>query len=131
MSGRDFIIISSVDWGFLWQGPQETATRLARKGIRVLFVENAGVRAPGIRDARRISARPRRWASARRLPGLRSAADDSHILEVAATTNQHRDAQNFRWAEVPDYVNMAWSLSVPPPLCGERFHSPGITSTGN
>src|SRR6266849_533393 len=64
LSGQDFIIISSVEWNFLWQGPQEIAARLARAGNRVLYVENTGVRSPKWEDARRVSQRVNRWASA-------------------------------------------------------------------
>ncbi len=64
LSGRDFIIISSVEWDFLWQGPQEIASRLARAGNRVLYVENTGVRSPRWEDARRVRQRVTRWAGA-------------------------------------------------------------------
>jgi len=40
LSGRDIILISSIDWEFNWQGHQEIATRLADAGNRVLYIEN-------------------------------------------------------------------------------------------
>ncbi|MCA1815490.1 MAG: hypothetical protein LC746_03630 [Acidobacteria bacterium] len=46
MTSRDIILISSLGWDFPWQGHQEIATRLARAGDRVLYVENTGVRTP-------------------------------------------------------------------------------------
>ena len=64
LSGQNFVIISSVEWNFLWQGPHEIATRLARAGNRVLYVENTGVRSPKWEDARRVSQRVTRWSSA-------------------------------------------------------------------
>jgi glycosyltransferase involved in cell wall biosynthesis len=64
LSAQDFIIISSVEWDFLWQGPQEIASRLARAGNRVLYVENTGVRSPRWEDARRVRQRVTRWAGA-------------------------------------------------------------------
>jgi len=71
LSGQDFVIISSVEWNFLWQGPHEIATRLARAGNRVLYVENTGVRSPKWEDARRVSQRVTRWASAAARRGVR------------------------------------------------------------
>jgi glycosyltransferase involved in cell wall biosynthesis len=71
LSDRDFIIISSVEWNFLWQGPQEIASRLARAGNRVLYVENTGVRSPKWEDARRVRQRVTRWARAAARRGVR------------------------------------------------------------
>jgi glycosyltransferase involved in cell wall biosynthesis len=71
LSGQDFIIISSVEWDFLWQGPQEIASRLARAGNRVLYVENTGVRSPRWEDARRVRQRLVRWAGAATRRGVR------------------------------------------------------------
>jgi glycosyltransferase involved in cell wall biosynthesis len=71
LSGQDFIIISSVEWNFLWQGPQEIAARLARAGNRVLYVENTGVRSPTWEDARRVRQRVTRWARAAARRGVR------------------------------------------------------------
>jgi glycosyltransferase involved in cell wall biosynthesis len=57
ITNRDIIIISSIEWNFLWQLPQETATRLAKAGNRVLYIENTGVRTPKLHDAGRVAAR--------------------------------------------------------------------------
>jgi GT2 family glycosyltransferase len=46
IQGRDIVCISSTDWDFNWQGPQELTSRLARRGNRVLLVENTSIRAP-------------------------------------------------------------------------------------
>jgi glycosyltransferase involved in cell wall biosynthesis len=70
ITGQDFIIISSLDWDFLWQGPHEIATRLARAGNRVLYIENTGVRAPKWSDACRIGRRVKSWAQAATSSGL-------------------------------------------------------------
>lgn len=64
ITGRDVVILSTIDWGFLWQGHQEIAVRLAAAGNRVLFVENTGVRAPGLRDASRVATRLKNRARA-------------------------------------------------------------------
>jgi glycosyltransferase involved in cell wall biosynthesis len=60
LSGRSIVLISSIDWGFLWQGHQEIAVRFAAAGARVFFVENTGVRTVRPSDAGRIVDRIRR-----------------------------------------------------------------------
>lgn len=57
----DVVILSSIDWGSLWQGPQEIAVRLGRMGRKVLYVENTGVRRLRLTDARRVVNRLARW----------------------------------------------------------------------
>jgi glycosyltransferase involved in cell wall biosynthesis len=79
ISGRDFIFISSIEWGFLWQAHQEIASRLAAAGNRVLYIENMGVRTPGFGDAGRIAGRLRNWATARRSKGIRQVAPNVHV----------------------------------------------------
>lgn len=59
--GATIVCISSIDWTFNWQQPQEVATRFAEGGNRVLFVENTGVRRPELRDLARLRARLRNW----------------------------------------------------------------------
>lgn len=60
---RNVIIISSIDWDFNWQGPQEIASRLAEMGNRIFFIENTGVRAPKLKDAARMWKRITYWWS--------------------------------------------------------------------
>ncbi len=57
----DILCISSIDWDFLWQGHQEIMSTLVREGHRVLFVENTGVRSPGLRDVGRLWHRLTNW----------------------------------------------------------------------
>ena len=59
--GATVICVSSIDWDFNWQQPQEVASALAAAGNRVLFIENTGVRRPRLRDAKRLAARLRNW----------------------------------------------------------------------
>lgn len=63
LTGRDIVLIASIDWEPLWQSHQEIATRFAEAGNRVLFVENTGIRTPTVRDADRMVKRLRRWAT--------------------------------------------------------------------
>jgi glycosyltransferase involved in cell wall biosynthesis len=74
ISGRDIIYISSIEWNFLWQGHQEIALRLAAAGNRVLYIENTGVRAPGLADVSRVAFRLKRWARALASSGVREVA---------------------------------------------------------
>jgi glycosyltransferase involved in cell wall biosynthesis len=76
---QDIIFISSIDWGFLWQGHQEIASRFARAGNRVLYVENTGVRSPGLADVGRISERLRKWARALLSGGVREVAPNIYV----------------------------------------------------
>ncbi|MFL6227562.1 MAG: glycosyltransferase [Pyrinomonadaceae bacterium] len=79
ISGRDIVYISSIEWNFLWQGHQEIARRLAEAGNRVLYLENTGVRSPGVRDAARVAFRLKRWARALRSGGVREVAPNIYV----------------------------------------------------
>jgi glycosyltransferase involved in cell wall biosynthesis len=79
ITGRDIIYISSIEWDFLWQAHQEIAKRLATAGNRVLYIENTGVRAPGLRDARRVAGRLDRWIRALRSGGAREVAKNIFV----------------------------------------------------
>lgn len=79
ITGRDILYISSIEWNFLWQGHQEIALRLAAAGNRVLYVENTGVRSPGLQDAGRVALRLKRWAGALGSQGVREVAANIHV----------------------------------------------------
>lgn len=79
LTGQDIVFISSIEWDFLWQGPQEIATRLARAGNRVLYVENTGVRSPGLRDTNRVVNRLQKWAGSIGTDGVREVAPDLYV----------------------------------------------------
>lgn len=61
LRGESVIILSTIDWDFIWQSHHEVATRLAAAGNKVLFVENTGVRGPRLADLPRIAHRLRNW----------------------------------------------------------------------
>jgi glycosyltransferase involved in cell wall biosynthesis len=71
ITGADIVYISSIEWNFLWQVHQEVAVRFARAGNRILYIENTGIRSPGIRDAGRLGSRLKRWFNAVRSHGVR------------------------------------------------------------
>lgn len=78
LRGATIVCISSIDWAFNWQLPQEVASAFAASGNRVLYVENTGVRRPTIRDAARLRDRFRNWS---RAPGgVKPAIDNLDVL---------------------------------------------------
>src|SRR5687767_11240910 len=79
LTGHDIIYISSIEWDFLWQQNQEIALRLARAGNRVLYVENTGVRAPGLGDAGRVLARLKSWTGSLSSSGVREVAPNVYV----------------------------------------------------
>ncbi len=79
LNGQDIVCVSSIEWGFLWQGHQEIASRLARAGNRVLYIENTGVRSPGLKDAGRVASRFGQWLAARRSHGVRCVAPGIYV----------------------------------------------------
>ncbi|MGZ8843549.1 MAG: glycosyltransferase [Pyrinomonadaceae bacterium] len=79
ISGRDIVFISSIDWRFLWQGHQEIASRLAQAGNRILYIENTGVRSPGVADFGRVAERLVKWARSLRSGGVREVAPNIHV----------------------------------------------------
>jgi glycosyltransferase involved in cell wall biosynthesis len=79
LSGRDIILISSIEWDFNWQGHQEIASRLASAGNRVLYVENMGVRSPGLHDAKRVAQRFSHWAGSLLDGGVRQVAPNLYV----------------------------------------------------
>lgn len=65
LQGASIVCLSSIDWSFNRQNPQEVALALAEGGNRVLFVENTGVRRATLRDATRLWSRFQNWWRAR------------------------------------------------------------------
>lgn len=56
---RGAVIVAAVDWNFLKQRVHHLAAGFAAAGVRVLFVENTGIRTPRLGDAGRIVQRLR------------------------------------------------------------------------
>lgn len=79
ITGKDIVFISSIEWDFLWQHPQEIASQLARAGNRVLYVENTGIRAPGMKDAGRVARRLKSWFSALASRGVRQVQPNLYV----------------------------------------------------
>lgn len=79
ITGRDILYISSIEWDFLWQAHQEIARRFAAAGNRVLYIENTGVRAPVLKDTKRVASRLGRWVRSLRSGGARQVADNIFV----------------------------------------------------
>jgi uncharacterized SAM-binding protein YcdF (DUF218 family)/glycosyltransferase involved in cell wall biosynthesis len=78
LKNENIICISSIDWDFIWQGHQEIMSMLARNGNKVLFIENTGVRAPGIRDIPRLKKRIKNWFKG--VKGIRREIDNLYVF---------------------------------------------------
>jgi len=77
LKNKDIVCISSIDWDFIWQGHQEIMSTLADNGNRVLFIENTGVRSPGIKDFPRLWKRFLNWKKGYK--GLRKERENLYI----------------------------------------------------
>ena len=75
--GEAIVCLSSIDWDFIWQW-QEIMLRLAKAGNPVLFIENTGVRTPGLRDIPRLFSRLRNWGKG--VQGFREEAPNLIVL---------------------------------------------------
>ena len=60
---HDVICISSIDWDLTGRIHHQIASSLAAAGNRVLFIENTGVRPPGVGDFSRMTAACRQLAA--------------------------------------------------------------------
>jgi uncharacterized SAM-binding protein YcdF (DUF218 family)/glycosyltransferase involved in cell wall biosynthesis len=78
LKNENIICISSIDWDFVWQGHQEIMSTLAKNGNRVIFIENTGVRMPGLRDLSRIKNRIKNWLSG--VGGIRKKDENLYVF---------------------------------------------------
>ncbi|MDP8230811.1 MAG: ElyC/SanA/YdcF family protein [Candidatus Gorgyraea atricola] len=102
LKNENIICISSIDWDFIWQGHQEIMSTLAEKGNRVLFIENTGVRTPGIKDLSRIKSRIRNWL--RGVKGIRKERENLYIFSPLVLP--------FPYSRVARWINRYLILAV-------------------
>jgi glycosyltransferase involved in cell wall biosynthesis len=76
---RNIICVSGIEWDFNWQNSQELCSRLAAAGNRVLFVENMGIRSPGLKDAGRVWKRLLNWSQSLRTRGVRQVGPNLYV----------------------------------------------------
>jgi glycosyltransferase involved in cell wall biosynthesis len=77
---RDFVVLGAIDWQPLWQQAQEVAARCARAGGRVVYVENTGVRGPGLHDLGRIGNRLRNGIAKGVSTGVHEVEPGLHVI---------------------------------------------------
>jgi uncharacterized SAM-binding protein YcdF (DUF218 family)/glycosyltransferase involved in cell wall biosynthesis len=99
---ENIICISSIDWNFVWQGHQEIMSTFAKNGNRVLFIENTGVRVPGIRDAGRLRARIKNWLKG--VKGIRKEMDNLYVYSPLALP--------FPYSRIARWINKHLMLPV-------------------
>jgi glycosyltransferase involved in cell wall biosynthesis len=78
LRGASIVCISSIDWNFNRQIPQEVSHAFAERGNRVLFIENTGVRNVTLADAPRLWSRFLHWWHAR--GSAKQVANDIKVL---------------------------------------------------
>ncbi len=125
LKNENIICISSIDWDFIWQGHQEIMSTLAKNGNKVLFIENTGVRMPGLRDVFRIRDRINNWFKG--VKGIRKEADNLYVFSplvlpfpyfgAARWINKHLILSILdRWIKVMNFSDpIVWTF-LPTPL---------------
>lgn len=120
LKNENIICISSIDWDFIWQGHQEIMAYFAKNGNRVLFIENTGVRRPGIRDMSRIKNRIKNWFKG--VKGIRKENENLYIFSpivlpfpysrVARWINRHLILAILeKWMRVMDFSDpIVWTF---------------------
>ena len=102
LKNNDIICISSIDWDFIWQGHQEIMSVLAANGNRVLFIENTGVRSPGIRDISRLGKRFSNYF--RGVKGIRRESENLYVYSPIVLP--------FPYSRIARWINKQILLSV-------------------
>ncbi|MFA4991904.1 MAG: glycosyltransferase, partial [Candidatus Omnitrophota bacterium] len=125
LKGENIICISSIDWDFIWQGHQQIMSALAKNGNKVLFIENTGVRSPGIRDASRIKSRIKNWLKG--VKGIREESENLYIFSPLVLPFPYSRPARWinrrmilsileRWTRVMDFADpIVWTF-LPTPL---------------
>lgn len=125
LKNKDIICISSIDWDFIWQGHQEIMSAFAKNGNRVLFVENTGVRVPGIKDISRIKNRIKNWLQG--TAGIRKITANLYVLsplvlpfpylKLATWVNRRIILSILeKWIKIMDFTNPILWVFLPTPL---------------
>lgn len=77
-AARQLVIISTIDWDFLWQRHHVWATEFAQAGWQVFFVENTGFRNPRFSDWSRLRDRLFRTNHAMEQPNGDASTNQKH-----------------------------------------------------
>jgi len=132
LKNENIICISSIDWDFIWQGHQEIMFALAKKGNRVLFIENTGIRPPTFKDIPRMKKRIVNWLKSTK--GFRNETENLYIFSplilpfpysrIARWINRYLMVKAIkRWTEVMRFVNpIIWTF-LPTGIALDIIHS--------
>lgn len=134
LKNENIICISSIDWDFIWQGHQEIMSTLVKNGNRVLYIENTGVRAPGIRDIPRLRKRIKNYF--RGIKGIREEQKNLYIFSpVVLPFPYSRVARRInkflllnvliRWIKILDFANPVIWVFLPTDLTFELIRNIG------
>ena len=125
------VCLSAIDWDFLWQRTHEIMSQFAAMGYPVLFVENTGVRNPGLRDLPRVGNRLAKLLMVKK-PSADEQSNESHhnisvlspfalpfpYSKIAVNVNSHllqSKLQQFsREVNVPINRILLWSYMTTP-----------------
>lgn len=125
IKNENIICISTIDWDFIWQGHQEIMSTLAKHGNRVIFIENTGVRSPGISDFPRLRKRIKDYFKG--VKGIRKEMDNLYVfspvilpfpyLRLARWINKRLILSILKkWMSVVDFSDpIVWTF-LPTPL---------------
>jgi uncharacterized SAM-binding protein YcdF (DUF218 family)/glycosyltransferase involved in cell wall biosynthesis len=102
LKNENIICISSIDWDFIWQGHQEIMSTLAENYNRVLFIENTGIRPPGIKDISRIKNRIKNWFLGVR--GIRKERENLYVFSPIVLP--------FPYSKIARWFNARLVLSI-------------------
>ncbi len=120
LKGENIICISSIDWDFIWQGHQEIMSTLARNGNRIIFVENTGVRSPGLKDIPRLKKRIKNYFKG--VKGIRKEQDNLYVFSplvlpfpyswIARKINRYLLVSVLaRWMKIIDFADpIIWTF---------------------
>lgn len=125
LKNKNIICISSIDWDFIWQGHQEIMSTFCNNSNRALFIENTGVRTPGIRDISRIKNRIKNWSAG--VKGIRERMDNLYVfsplilpfpyLRIANWINRHLILSVLdKWIKIMDFSDPIIWVFLPTPL---------------
>jgi len=128
MRDIDFVIFGARDWNNDWITQHRLARSLSKKGYRVLFIENTGVRSIKLKDFPRVIERIKNWFSSTR--GFRKIDKNLTIFspiliplpysEIAKPINSFFFSRILRfWLNKNRFNNLVFITFLATPLINE------------
>lgn len=97
------VILSSIEWNFLWQRHQTLATKFAEYGMKVIFVESSVKRNPDFKDIPRIIERLGRLIFKK---GLRRKVNAHKNITIISPVLLPATYRIFRWGNRKFFIPM-------------------------